>query len=194
MNFKTTAILGIILLLLGSFIIYNTWANRPKGGYEAPPEVWSVVEEDIKGIAVILPKEDKKIQFVLGKDDKWRIDDNGLHLVDMNRWGGIVLLVTGPQSKRLIAEKIESPADFGLDSPQMLVRLNVDKIDQPLEIHIGDNTPNQDSYFIKLKSHEKLYTLDKSWFGVIKRLAVEPPKAIIRNVPTPEKKDKQSDK
>ncbi|MBW2092172.1 MAG: DUF4340 domain-containing protein, partial [Deltaproteobacteria bacterium] len=149
--------------------------------YEEPPEIWSVEEKSIEKIDMRLPAEKKSVSFIIGPDEYWDFNEPNRPPVDLKRWGGIVLLLTGPQSRRLVAQKMGNPSDFGLDRPQLIINLGIrDKDD--LEIHVGDSTPNGDAFYVRVKGSDQLYMVDQTWMEVMTRLVREPPREPVESV------------
>jgi hypothetical protein len=181
-SFKTTAVLAGILVILVAFA-YFFRGERPPDPEALGPEVWSIEEEDIEHIRIISGDE---VSFVRDPDSSWRFDDAERSPIDTKRWGGIPLLVSGPASKRVIAEKAQSLAEYGLDSPSMRILLGV-RDRGTLEVQVGDETPDGGSVYVKLKDWDRVYTVDRSWFEVLQRLATEPPKVSAAPAPSVEK-------
>jgi len=182
-SFRSTLILVAVLISLGAFIFISE-ARKPKDTYESPPEVWAVEEDSIKGIDVSLPSEGKSVSFVLGADEYWHFNDAEQTPVNLARWGGIVLLVTGPASRRQIADKITNPEDFGLTTPIIVVKLTLTDRG-PLEIMLGEPTPNGEHYYIMVKGGDPLYLIHRSWPEVFTRLVTEPPYPRVKRVKVP---------
>jgi len=172
-NFKYTLILAGVLIVLAGYIAFLQ--TRKPEREEPPPEVWSVEENDIRRIELRLPREGKKEAFILGDDDKWYFDDESRTPVDIKRWGGIVLLVSSPQSKRMIADKVENLADFGLTDPRLIISLGVRNREHDLDVMIGDPTPHKDFYYVKLRNGDPLYLVNNTFVEVFTRLVNEPP-------------------
>ena len=183
MSFRSTLILVAVLISLGAFIFISE-ARKPKPTYESPPEVWSVEEDSIKGIDIFLPSEGKSVSFVLGADEYWDFNDAKQTSVSLARWGGIVLLVTGPASRRQLADKITNPADFGLTTPTLIVKLTLTNRG-PLEILVGDPTPDEEHTYIMVKGGDPLYMVHNSWPRVFTRLVTNPPYPSVKRVEVP---------
>jgi len=179
-SFKTTLILALILILLAGAMVLNRYLT-PKKKYKEPPEIWSVKEEAIQKIDMSLPAENKSVSFIIGPDEYWDFNEPGRPPVDLKRWGGIVLLLTGPQSRRMIAQKMGNPADFGLDKPKLIIKLGLRKKGS-LEIHVGNSTPNGDAFYVRVKGHDQLYLVDQTWMQVMTRLVREPPREPVESV------------
>ena len=174
MNFKPTLILVCILILLAG-AVYYFYLTKPGQKQEARPEIWSVDEGKIHHITIRLPHQKKRIAFFQDKEEHWRFDDETKQAVDLKRWGGIVILVSGPKSKRLIAEKVGDLVEFGLTDPQMAVTLGVKGRKDPLEILFGGQTPEEDHYYVKLKHSPPVYLIHSTYVQVLMRLVLEPP-------------------
>lgn len=174
MSFKQTIVLfGVLIILAGSifYIHYTTPEKKDEKG----PEIWSVDEENIEHIRIRVPRKNKEVAFFKGKDEKWFFDDQTKHPVYQKRWGGIVLLVSGPKSKRMIAEKVENLEEYGFADPQMIIDLGVKGRNGPLQILFGDPTPKKDQFYVKLKHSSPVYIIADIYCQVLMRLAVEPP-------------------
>ena len=181
MNFKATLVLaGILILLAGAVYYFHLTESGPK--QENPPEIWSVDEAKINHITILLPLPKKRIAFFQDKDERWRFDDQTKQEVDLKRWGGIVILVSGPKSKRLIAEKVGNLAEFGLTNPQLIVILGVKGRKDPLEILFGGQTPGEDHYYVKLKHSTPVYLVHSSYVDVLRRLVLEPPRPVVKKM------------
>ena len=175
MSFKPTIILASILILLAGYLVYFHLAKSEVKKDERP-EIWSVEEEKIHQITIRLPHEKKMMDFFKDKDERWRFDDETRQPVDIQRWGGIVLLVSGPKSKRMIAEKVEDLGEYGFTDPQMIVTLDIRGQKDPLEILFGGRTPQEDQFYVKLKHKDPVYIMHSNYCEVLRRLALEPPR------------------
>lgn len=174
MSFKQTLVLAVLLILLAGYIFY-AHITKPKEKQEEQPGIWSVEEEKVQHITIRLPREKKQISFFQDKNECWRFDDETEHPVDTKRWGGIVILVSGPKSKRMIAEKVEDLGEYGFSDPQMVVVLGVRGRKDPLEILFGDRTPTKDQFYVKLEHSAPVYIINSIYCEVLMRLVLEPP-------------------
>ena len=171
---------GILILLAG--VVFYFHLTIPGQKQEKRPEIWSVDGEKIYHITIRLPHQKKTIAFFQDKEEHWRFDDETRHPVDPKRWGGIVILVSGPKSKRLIAEKVEDLEEYGLTDPQMVVILGVKGRKDPLEILFGGRTPEEDHFYVKLKHSSPVYLIHGTYFQVLERLVLEPPRPVMNKL------------
>jgi hypothetical protein len=178
LSYKTTLILaGVLILLAGAAYYFHL--TKPAQKPENRPEIWSVEGEKIYHITVRLPHPKKTIAFFQDQEERWRFDDETRNPVDPKRWGGIVILVSGPKSKRMIAEKVLDLEEYGLTDPRMIVILGVKGRKNPLEILFGGQTPGEDHTYVKLKDHSPVYLIHSTFFQVLERLVLEPPRPAV---------------
>jgi hypothetical protein len=183
MSFKNTIILVITLVLLIGFIGYKRF-NRKTETEPEMPEVWSLDPETISRIEIRLPKLKKGAAFLKKDQDNWIIDDTDQAPVATERWGGIVLLLSGPQAKRLISDRAENIIRYGFSAPNIIVKLYVDGPKETLKILTGDRTPDEKSIYAMLSSYQTVYLLDRTWSETIERLVLDPPRQEVSSVRT----------
>ncbi len=180
---KNTLILLGILAFLAVSVIFLRMRETVERKAE-PPDIWSLAEESIEHISIVLPKRGKRIAFSIRGKDGWHIDRDRMP-VDPKRWGGIVLLVSGPQSRRVIAEKTDNLAEYGFQDPCMVITLRIRGRGEHLRVLVGDYTPSEKSIYVKLENHPAVYLLDRSWKDTLKRLVMDPPgkptRAVLRS-------------
>jgi hypothetical protein len=181
LNYKSTLIFAGVLILLAG-VVYYFQLTKPGQKQEYRPEIWSVDGEKIYHIMVRLPHQKKTIAFFQDKDEHWLFDDDSKHPVDPKRWGGIVTLVSGPKSKRLIGDSVENLGEYGLTDPQMIVILSVRGRKDPLEILFGDQTPGKDQFYVKLKHSPSVYLIPDTYVQVLMRLVLEPPRTVLNKL------------
>jgi len=86
------------------------------------------------------------------------------------------LLLSGPKAVRLVAEEMgeDGLAEFGLDGPQMLVRITLSG-GQSVEVLVGDQTPSGKEVYMSISGSYDGYSVDLTWQVVIRRLATDLP-------------------
>ncbi len=173
-SFKTSLILVAILALLGSYIFFFQNKKKPEV-QEKASKMWSIQEEEIDRIEIRLTKKGQNTAFIRDAEGNWHFDDGEKSAVDVKRWNGIPLLVSGPASKRLIAEKVDDLSAYGLQLPQMEIIMATQNQGN-IRVLVGDKTPNEMHYYVKLSEADPVYTVDHNWTEVLERLVTEPPK------------------
>ncbi len=172
MNVKLSILLVLVLTLVGGSI-YITKQLGDKEPAEVNVYLYRINEEEITTISVdhLGVQVDYELQ-----SDQWVIKDGNDTPVYINRWSGTPLLLSGPQTSRVLISQIDDPAKYGLDSPQTVVRLTTQG-GFPLEFHLGDPTPDGKNWYVRLADDDELFLVAGVWGEVISRLATAPPYA-----------------
>jgi hypothetical protein len=183
MNFKTTIALVIILLLVtGIGYVYSlNRANRPPERVGPPQEQFYLVDlEDIQGVEITYRGSTQK--FVRGgpPDYQWRFDSPGKEPVNMDRWGGIQLLISGPRFERVIADSAADLARYGLEDPPLVVKADLEGLGR-ITIRVGDRTPDGLNHYALYQEERAIHLVAADWGDVLARLVTDPP-----YMPTPE--------
>lgn len=174
MNWKLTAALVAIAVIIGAVVYFN-----PFTGEEDPrkknPWFYQVSFDDIVKIEVTAGEN--KESFSKITESVWVIDRLGDIPPSHTRWGGIVLLLSGPQTKRdfsTIRPTIENPAEYGLDTPQLVVKIGLTG-ERELDFRLGDKTTDGNHHYGQVIGFPQLFLISDLWGEVLARLANEPP-------------------
>ena len=188
MKLENIFVLAAMLAALG-ILYYFTSQTEPPPPSKPRPFVWDVEMEELTKIAISIPLIQKNEAWVKHEDRYWYFDQTEGPKVNMKRWGGgIPLLLSGPGAERLITDNAsENQLDFfGLLKPSMQVDLTLEN-KKIIKIDVGDNTPDAQSFYVKLRQSNDVYTVHESWYHVLERLVLEPP------YPDPDVKPKSID-
>jgi len=111
-----------------------------------------------------------------GKAPTWRFDDDFGMPVDISRWGGITLLLSGPQSRRALIRdlKEEDKERYGVNSPILSVDVRLTG-ERQVNVHLGDKTPDELNYYIRQEGNPGLYLIDGTWGDVLSKITREQP-------------------
>ena len=176
MNWKLTASLVVVAAFVGAFVYFNPFAS-PEERRPRSPWFYQLNFDDIIQIEVNSGSETERFS----KNDKgaWVIDRLGDIPPSHMRWGGIVLLLSGPQTRRDISEiksefTEEERVQYGLDDPGLVVNIGLTG-DRELEFRLGDKTTDGNHHYGEVVGFKQLYLIADSWGDVLTRLAVEPP-------------------
>jgi len=183
MKLRTILVMAGILVALGALFFISR--QPPESEPQAEPRrfIWSVGMEDLKHLTINLPAERKSEAWVKHEDRYWYFDRPNGTKVNMKRWGGgIPLLLSGPGAERLITgEATEEQLEmYGFKNPKMEIALIL-RIEDTIKIEVGNRTLDGRAYYIKLLDSKTIYTVDHTWYDVLKRLVMDPP------YPEPEK-------
>ena len=173
---RSILILAGVAMALGVAFYFSS-RPQPQPRPEPRPMIWDFDMLELARLELALPRLGLEDAWLKHEDRQWYFDEPDGPRVDNQRWGGgIALLLSGPGANRLIAEdaSAEQLAVFGLSEPQMEIGLTLHNGDT-LDIVVGDATPDRRSYYIKLASSNRVFTVDYTWYDVLSRLVREPP-------------------
>ena len=184
MNIRITfALVGVLLLVIIIGVLVTTNRGRSTPTQVRPPAgaIYQIPEDSLRTVTVT----HKGVKILFSKDPQgaWHFDTNDGEVVNQNRWGGIPLLLSGPQYQRLLISNPTDLTPYGLQAPQTVIDLTL-TAGLKTNIKIGDLTPNGDNYYVQAADDPSIYLVDKSFPEVIQRLANEPPHQPTP-VPTP---------
>ncbi len=183
MSLRTT----IALIVVASFVAVLAYVNpfdsdetrKPK-----PPWFYQIAMEDVEEIEVTT--RENNVTFLKLDKRTWVFEDPEGIPPSYYRWGGITLLLSGPQTRRdfsedvehkyfqITTQDIEDPAEFGLDDPKATVHLKL-TMDRELLFKLGDSTTDGEHIYGQVEGFPQLFIIADIWGKVISRLADEKP-------------------
>lgn len=175
LNYRTTiALIAILALVLGLGYVYtNSRASRGPEKVRLPQEQFYLVDlEDIQKVEVAYRGKVEK--FVKDPDHKWYFDTAARERVNLDRWGGITLLISGPRFERVIADQATDLARYGLQDPPLIVKADLVSLGK-VTIRVGDKTPDGQSSYALFQEERAVHLIASDWGDVIGRLVTEPP-------------------
>ena len=170
MNFRISFILMVLVAVVGGYVLIFELQRQSEESPWTGPWFYDVGFEDITSISVTYREQR---QAFVRKEQGWIFEDTG-EPVNLERWGGIPLLLSGPRSTRLLAEQIDNPAEYGLDPPQSHITVGI-KGGRQISILLGNKTPDGASYYGQVADSAPLFLILGSWGDIINRLVTEPP-------------------
>lgn len=172
MNTVATAVLLAVLVIVAGlwFFVLRDMGEEP----EPDDNFWfyKVEEDDIEFIGITT--EDTMGAFSYREGEGWFFDGEKQPPVDLARWGGVTLVLSGPRARRVLAEEIEDYNTYGLDPPSTVLDLGLSG-DRSLQLYLGKLTPDGTGYYAYQRDDESLYVIESIWGQVLRRLAFEPP-------------------
>jgi len=179
MNFRVSFILLVLVAVVGGYVLIFELQRQPERP-PAAPWFYDISTEDITNISVTF--EGQRQAFAI-TDQGWVFEDTG-EPVDVDRWGGITLLLSGPRTTRVVEEQFDNPAQYGLDPPQSYITVRL-KGGRQIDILLGDKTPDGIKHYAQVVGYDPLFLIHSSWGDVLNRLVTEPPVIIPTPEPTP---------
>ena len=111
------------------------------------------------------------------RDDnrRWYFDTTDGDPVDRARWGGVTLLLSGPQHCRELAVAVAHLDRYGLVSPDTVIRVGGDGGVIALEVRLGHKTVDGDSHYAQVGDDPAVYLIDSTRGDALTKLVREPP-------------------
>ena len=167
----TGALLAVLAIVAGLWF----FVFRDMGEAAEPSDAfwfYKVEEFDIQFISVTT--EDTEQSFSKREGEGWFFDGERQPPVDLSRWGGVTLVLSGPRARRVLAEEIVDYNTFGLDPPSTVFDLGLTG-DRSMRMYLGKTTPDGTGYYAYQEGDDNLYVIESVWGQVLRRLAFEPP-------------------
>ena len=180
MNARLTIALVVVLALVTGIglLIVTGGDSSPPDRVRVRRDFFYVVDDDaINSVAIQYFGETQK--FVLDPNRTWRFTSFDGERVNINRWGGVTLLLSGPQFTRQLSADAPDLGRYGLENPATVITVGLEGIGE-VEIRLGDTTPDGGKHYAQFEDDPGIYLIDSSWGDVISRLVTEPP-----HIPTP---------
>ncbi|MCW5980291.1 MAG: DUF4340 domain-containing protein [Bryobacteraceae bacterium] len=158
-------IIGAVLLAALSGLLY--WSNKREKEKEGKPvtsadapKILDLKEDNLTRVEIAKQGE-KPLVIEKAPENQWKLTSPEALPADQDAVRSVVSTVTSLDSNRLIEEKAEDLAGYGLDSPS--VEVNIGKKEgQGAKLLIGDETPTGGSFFAKLANDPRVFTI-ASW-------------------------------
>jgi len=172
-NFRITFVLAVLAVVVGGYVVLFELQKTSERETQ-PLWFYNVRDDDVQRISVTHQGETEA--FIKGTDEafEWFFDDGTGTEVDLIRWGGIPLLVTGPRSSRVLEERIDNPLAYGLEPPQTVVGVSLED-GRLISVHLGDVTPDGTGHYAQMVGFPTLFIVNVGWGEVLNRLVTEPP-------------------
>jgi hypothetical protein len=162
------------LIALVAAVGFGAWWSLLRDSDEpAPTTTRYLYRADQEAVTALeVTTEGASMSFVRG-DEGWRFESNPLLPVNLDRWGGIVLLLSGPQVERTIPAP-DDLATFGLAEPSTVIEVAVDGQDGVV-VRLGDVTPDGQHYYAQVGDDEGVALVNTPWGNALRNLATSPP-------------------
>src|SRR2546422_4635343 len=116
MSIRTTFVMVMFLTVVAGYFLLADF-RRPAETEASTPWFYTANMDDIRRIHFTASDGTSAGFFQDSKDGNWKFDDQYAMPVDLARWGGATLLLSGPKSHRALSSTVEQPERFGLKSP-----------------------------------------------------------------------------
>ena len=180
MNFRISFILLVLVAVVGGYVLIFELNRRPEKEPD-PPFFYDVELTDITNVSITYQDQEQSFTKV---DSNWFFKDSG-EPVNLQRWSGIPLLLTGPRAARVLKEELDDAQEYGLDPPQTYITVTL-KDGRQISVLLGDKTPDGLSHYAHVVGFSPLYLVSATWGDVINRVVTEPPIISETAEPVPE--------
>jgi hypothetical protein len=174
MNWKLTVALVLAALVVAIVAYVNPFKEELR--FQArSPWFYQVDMDDI--IHIDVKNNERHVAFNKLNPSTWVFEDPEGVPTDQYRWGGIVLLLSGPMTQRdfsTVRETIDDPAEYGLDQPELIVDVGL-TADRTLQFRLGDTTTDGSWHYGQVVGFPQLFLIADGWGDVLARLATDPP-------------------
>ena len=180
MNVRVTIALvaAIVIVVLVGFFFVNRLGDDTPDLVRPRRDFFYIVDDDDINLINVTHLGESGL-WVVDSERGWHFDTPEGEPVHLDRWGGVTLLLSGPQYKRVISDRATDLARYGLEDPPTIIKVGLQDIGE-VRIRVGDKTPDGDSNYVQYHTDESIYLVDSTWGDVMARLVTEPP-----YIPTP---------
>ncbi|MDA0799181.1 MAG: hypothetical protein O2884_10995 [Chloroflexi bacterium] len=162
------------LVSMAAMVVFAVWMVwiRDSGeliGGEAVVRLYTAEQDAIVSVAIETGGQSAHFTRNAGV---WTFEDPQGLIVNIERWGGIVLLLSGPQVERELGHA-KDLSDFGLDVPT-IVDLTLGD-DTRIRVLLGDRTPDERHHYATVGDDGELFLVNADWGNVLMALVEAPP-------------------
>ena len=172
MNLRLSILLVAVLLIFGgTFLVVRLTSTDDSRTIR--PWLYRMDDSTLANISVTYQGQTVEYSKKPGTFD-WYIQGPQGTLVFQDLWGGKPLLLSGPRVSRSVSDKLDDPANFGLEPPETRVVIT-DRSGNTIEFHLGDPTPDAIDQYARLVGDDGLFTVPIVWGEVVNLLVTKPP-------------------
>jgi len=168
MRFKSTLILFIVFLGLGSYVYLAEYRGRDEREKkeQAAKKVFQIEEKDVKEITLIYP--DRTIAAVKKGEKQWEMTSPAGVEADPDEWDRLASNIAGVEKESTVASENADLAQFGLDKPSVTVRAKLAD-GRDIGLLFGAENPKKTFNYVKLDSSSEVFLSPSSWSGFFKK-------------------------
>ncbi len=182
-EYRGTLVLLALLAALGAFVyFYEARGSADAEGKDKEAQIFTLKEADIK--TIYLRDGAKTATLTLDEAGTWQVAGPPRQPAD--EWAVTTLLwrLANLSADRIVADTVEDPASFGLDKPQLELRLGLaDGGEETL--YIGNENPRGTGSYARKEGAETLYLVNASLVSDLRKLSAQPAQATPTAGPSP---------
>jgi hypothetical protein len=161
LRYRTTILYLVATLLLAGLYLYDIHQDKKKEQVEKTAKVLLGIKADqIEGIILAGGNETIALQKAEGMDkNAWSITAPIRAAADNSAIEGLKNRLANLKYTRVIAEKSDDLARFGLNDPSFIITYSAEKVSGRLAF--GSLTPLEDGYYVNKDKDKRIYLVDK---------------------------------
>ena len=176
MNYRLTIGLVVALAIvaaISAIIVLNDDPGTPDRVRVQREFLWTIDDDEIRTVSIRTGTSEQ--MWIKDDNRRWHFDTTDGAPVDPARWGGVTLLLSGPQHRRELAGAAAHLDRYGLVSPDTVIRVGVEEGAIALEVRLGDRTPDGISHYAQKDDDPGVFLIDATWGEALTKLVRELP-------------------
>lgn len=186
MKTRTTLILlGLLALLLVYVLVFERGTPDSEDLATPAPTAPVMLALDVAGIQELRVEESSTgVRSVVARgsqDNLWYVEEPVSDMADQVEVRGLVQTLADLTATRVLTGSVDSPAAYGLDSPDLVVTLTLD--DTVEVIRIGDETVTGGAFYAQVDDDDRISLVMSYIVADLRDFVDTPP---VQPTPTPE--------
>jgi len=145
-----------VLAALGAYI-YLVELERPDVEEKAKQKVFTFDKTKVESVGLSVPgQEDVRLARA---GDRWQMTAPMAVTADAGQADALVSSLEGLEMDGVVAESPSDPAEYGLAAPRATVSLRLQGAPAPLELQVGDKTPDGNAVYARAPPASRVFTI-----------------------------------
>ncbi len=178
MSTRTTAILAVLLAILGG-AYYFTEVRGGRKDPDAAKRLFAAKPEDVEALELRTGKDEVRLQR---QDGGWRMEQPIQAKGDGVAIGALAASLVGARAERTLEELPKNLADFGLDTPELVVRFRARGDSQWRRLEFGGKSPTGAWAYVRVDERPQVVLVAESLRGELKKTALDVRDKSVLNV------------
>ena len=175
---KYRLVIGLVVVLavvaaVSAIIMINDDSDTPDRVRIQREFCYNIDDEAVRTVSIRTGGMEQT--WVRDDNRRWHFDTTDGDPVDRARWGGVTLLLSGPQHVRELAGAAAHLDRYGLVSPDTVIRIGVAGGVGGVVVRLGDRTPDGGENYAQKDDDPGVYLIDSTWGEALTKLVREPP-------------------
>jgi hypothetical protein len=157
---KSVTLISLLLVLVALIGIYYWYSNReakPEDKNETESIQLAKIEDTSKLTKLHYRTKDTEMTLVK-EGEVWKLETEPERPINQDKVSGLIGLIKDITAKRLVTEKTDNPADFGLAEPTGYLQGTLSD-GTTVTLEIGTMVPSKDGYYANVNEDDKVYLL-----------------------------------